>query len=98
MSLKSTFLAFKKKVVQVVQMGGGGGNLDKIQKNSTFFHENVPKDRTGTNIPSQFECLISLQVFVMSERRTAHGRRASTEDSTDQECAFPLQVPTQSTM
>ena len=54
--------------------------------------------RTGTNILSQFECLISLQVFVMSERRAAHGRRASTEDSTDQECAFPLQVPNRSTM
>ena len=37
MSLKSTFLAFKK-VVQVVQIGGrGGGNLNKIQKNSYFF-------------------------------------------------------------
>ena len=37
MSLKSTFLAFKK-VVQVVQIGGwGGGNLDKIQKKSSFF-------------------------------------------------------------
>ena len=38
MSLKSTFLAFKK-VVQVVQIRGGGGgrgNLDKIQKNSYF--------------------------------------------------------------
>ena len=34
----------------------------------------------------------------MSERRAAHGRRASTEDSTDQECAFPLQVPNRSTM
>ena len=54
--------------------------------------------RTGTNILSQFECSISLQVFVMSERRAAHGRRASTEDSTDQECAFPLQVPNRSTM
>ena len=33
-----------KKVVQVVQIGGmgGGGNLDKIQKNSTFFRETVP--------------------------------------------------------
>ena len=41
MSLKSTFLAFKK-VVQVVQIGWGG-NLDKIQKNSSlFFRENVP--------------------------------------------------------
>ena len=54
--------------------------------------------RTGTNILSQFECSISLQVFVMSERRAAHGRRASTEDSTDQECAFPLQVHNRSTM
>ena len=36
MPLKLTFLALKK-VVQVVQMGGGGqGNLDKIQKNSYF--------------------------------------------------------------
>ena len=42
MSLKSTFLAFKK-VVQVVQIGGGGqGNLDKIQKNSYFFRETFP--------------------------------------------------------
>ena len=38
MSPKSTFLAFKK-VVQVVKMEGkgGGGNLDKIKKNSSFF-------------------------------------------------------------
>ena len=41
MALKLTFLAFKK-VVQVVQIGGrvggrGGGNLDKIKKNSSFF-------------------------------------------------------------
>ena len=34
----STFLA-SKKVVQVVPIGGRGGwgNLDKIQKNSSFF-------------------------------------------------------------
>ena len=43
MSLKSTFLAFKK-VVQVVQIGGrGGGNLDKIQKSSYIFRETFPK-------------------------------------------------------
>ena len=38
MSLKSTLLAFKK-VVQVVQIWewGGGCNLDKIQKNGSFF-------------------------------------------------------------
>ena len=33
-----------KKVVQVVQIGGkGGGNLDKMQKNSRFFRDNVPE-------------------------------------------------------
>ena len=31
-------IGIKKKVVQVVQIRGGGrGNLDKIQKNSYFF-------------------------------------------------------------
>ena len=34
----------RKKVVQVVQIGGrgGGGNLDKIQKKSSFFSEERP--------------------------------------------------------
>ena len=33
----------KKKVAQVVQIGGrGGGNLDKIQKNSNFFSWDRP--------------------------------------------------------
>ena len=43
MSLKSTLLVFKK-VAQVVQIGGkgGGGNLDKIQKNCNFSRETVP--------------------------------------------------------
>ena len=43
MSLKSLFLVFKK-VVQVVQIGGreGGGNLDKIQKNSSIFSGCLP--------------------------------------------------------
>ena len=42
MLLKSTFLA-SKKVVQGVQIGGwGGGNWDKIQKDSNFFRETVP--------------------------------------------------------
>ena len=41
MSLKLTFLALKK-VAQVVQIGGRGGNLDKIQKNSSFFSRDGP--------------------------------------------------------
>ena len=86
----------RKKVVQVVQIGGGDVIWTKSKRTAAFFVRTSL--RTGTNILSQFECLISLQVFVMSERRTAHGRRASTEDSTDQECAFPLQVPNRSTM
>ena len=53
MSLKSTFLAFKK-VVQVVQIGGKGGmggrgNLDKIKKNSYFFLEAFPKSTFGAD-------------------------------------------------
>ena len=41
-------LAFKK-VVQVVQIRGRGGqgNLDKIQKNSYFFRETVPNTWWG---------------------------------------------------
>ena len=48
MLLKSTFLAFKKKLSK---LGGGGerGNLDKIQKNSNFFfHETVPYHDIGS--------------------------------------------------
>ena len=39
MSLKSTFLAFKRSGTSCPNWGerGGGGNLDKIQKNSYFF-------------------------------------------------------------
>ena len=38
-----------KKVVKVVQIWGSGGrgNLDKIQKNSYFFRETVPKKISG---------------------------------------------------
>ena len=51
MSLKSTFLAFKKKVVQAVQIGGGGrGNLDKIQKNSTISSGERPLGLTEINL------------------------------------------------
>ena len=44
MSLESTYLALKKKVHNLSKLGGGGpggGNLDKIQKNSNFFRETV---------------------------------------------------------
>ena len=39
MSLKPTFLAFKKKVVQVVQIGGKGGEViwTKSKRRATFF-------------------------------------------------------------
>ena len=38
MSLKSTFLAFKKSCTSCPNWGRGrGGNLDKIQKKSNFF-------------------------------------------------------------
>ena len=41
MSLKSTFLAVKKKLYKLTKFGegvvGGGGNLDKIQKKISFF-------------------------------------------------------------
>ena len=48
MLLKLTFLAFKK-VVQVVQNGGkGGGNLDKIQKNSSFSSGERPSTFANT--------------------------------------------------
>ena len=40
--LKSTFLAFKKSGTSCPNLGGGG-NLDKIQKNSYFFREAFPK-------------------------------------------------------
>ena len=40
MSLKSTFLAFKKKLCNLSKLGGG--NLDKIQKNSSFSSGNRP--------------------------------------------------------
>ena len=44
MSLKSTFLAFKKSCTSCPNWGRGrGGNLDKIQKKSNFFRETVPK-------------------------------------------------------
>ena len=40
MSLKSTFLAFKKVVkLSELEGGEGGGNLDKIQKNINFFRQ-----------------------------------------------------------
>ena len=39
------FSAFKK-VVQLVQIGGGGGNLDKIQNNSSFSSWNRPFGKT----------------------------------------------------
>ena len=37
-----------KKVVQVVQIGGG--NLDKIQKNSSFFRDAFPLEMTHNQI------------------------------------------------
>ena len=43
MSLKSTFLAFKK-LYKLSKLGKGGGKLDKIQKNNNFFsRETCPK-------------------------------------------------------
>ena len=43
MSLDTTFFGVKK-VVQVVQIGRRGvRDLDKIQKNSSFFWETLPK-------------------------------------------------------
>ena len=59
MSLKSTFFAFKK-VVEVVQIGGegGGDNLDKFQKNSTFFF--VRKS-------------LSLQIIIKNENNILRG-------------------------
>ena len=47
MSLKSTFLAFKKSCTSCPKLGGGGGgNLGKIQKNKNFFF--VKPSLTGT--------------------------------------------------
>ena len=45
MSLKSTFLAFKNSLTSCPNWRErGGGNLDKIQKNSNFvFRETFPK-------------------------------------------------------
>ena len=44
MLLKSTLLALKKSGTSCPNCGeGGGGNLDKIQKYSSFFPETVPK-------------------------------------------------------
>ena len=50
MSLKPTFLAFKKrgkKRYKLSKLGGGwgGNNLDKIQKNSNFF---IPETAPNT--------------------------------------------------
>ena len=44
MALKSTFLALKKLYKLSIFLGGVGGvNLDKTQKNSSFFLDFVPK-------------------------------------------------------
>ena len=47
MSLKLTFLALKKSGTSCPKWGvggrGGRGNLDNIQKTSTFFCETFPK-------------------------------------------------------
>ena len=41
-SVKSTFLAFKKSCTSCPNWGEGGGNSDKIQKNSSFFRDAFP--------------------------------------------------------
>ena len=88
MSLKSTFLAFKK-VVKVVQIGGRGGrgNLDKIQKNSYFFFVKpsltcfTPKKSTegGTIFSSPVsETIINVGYFV-HQNASSHQKRRLQE-------------------
>ena len=61
----------RKKVVQVVQIGGrgGGGNLDKIQKNSRFFRETFPYSPT-----TKITLLPNVQTFNLPLNTTTNQR------------------------
>ena len=61
-----------QKVLQVVQIGGRGGqgNLDKVQKNSYFFRESVPKSMRGILL-LRFPSLIQIAFLKLPFPETA---------------------------
>ena len=65
MSLKSTFFGVQKKWYKLSKLGGGGGNLDKIQKNSNFFFAKPSKTCPKMRMQKNSEHFMSKVIMVI---------------------------------